>query len=243
MKILNQKETTILYPNLGRRIKAVLIDSVIFVVLIMTLIPLLAGIEIQNSLLRLIVLISPFFILEPVLVSITGGSIGHHLFQIRVRDADLNQNVNLFLACIRSFVKLFLGGLSLLLILFTKRHQALHDLLSNSIVTFKSSDSLALEEGLKERSIQEAGFIYPSKLKRFILIVVYNVFLFLLLSILNTIFISESCLESDNCSPTEEIALTMLGISWLTGLVGVIYFGIRGRLLGARRKKEKKIFE
>ncbi len=226
----------ILYPNLGRRIKAVLVDSIIFTILIMTLIPFLAKFEFYNTIIKLLVLFSPFFILEPLMVSLTGGSIGHHVLKIRVRDADRDKNINIFLASLRSVVKLLLGGISLILVLFTKKHQALHDMITNSIVTINDSNPLAEQEGLKERAFREEGYSYPSIIRRFFIILFYNFALFIFVSIISSFFISEPCVDIDDCNTKEEIYLAILGVFWVIGIILIITKGIRARLFGCRRK-------
>ncbi len=232
-------EEKILYPNLGRRIKAVLVDSMSAVVLLVTLVPLLAKMDIQNTPLKLIVLTSPFFILEPLLISFTGGSIGHHVFQICVRNAASGRHIGIFSACTRSIIKLFLGSISLVLILFTNRHQALHDLMSNSVVTFKTSGSVAAQSGLEERSVQEADFIHPSRRRKLIVIIAYNALLLMAFMPIAATLISSSCLQFDNCSAMDDILSEIIGIFWLAGLCGTIYLGIRGRLPGCKRRKRK----
>lgn len=233
---MTNKDVEILYPNIGRRIKAVLVDSVLFIIVLVSLIPFLAEIETDQVWLKIAILFSPFLILDPLLVSLTGGSIGHHVFKIRIRDTREDKNINIICALIRFVIKTLFGSLSLILIFFTKKHQALHDLSVKSIVVMKNPENLDNEIVFKERNFEEKGFIYPSKIRRLIVIIAYNFILFILLSIVGSIFISDPCLESENCNLIEEIGLGIIGFSWLIIALIIIYRGVNAQLIGCKKK-------
>ena len=124
----------ITYPSFFKRIIAMSIDSTIIAITFLTLIAFVSEFEINNIYIKVGALILPFIILEPVLISLTSGTIGHHLLKIRVLNNKTNKNLNLFLSILRFIVKMFFGWLSFLFILITNKKRALHDLASNSVV-------------------------------------------------------------------------------------------------------------
>lgn len=241
MKVAEKAE--LYYPNIGKRIKAVVLDSVIFAIVVVSIWPFIAGYEFKYNWLKILILLSPFFILEPLLVTTTGGSIGHHVFKIRVRGVSRDRNINIINATIRFLLKTALGTFSLLFILFTKKHQALHDYLVNSIVIFKQHDNFDPRIGLKERvSTEEEGYVYPSKLRRFIVILIYNVPLFFLYGLVLSVSLSDTCLEDDICIGGEDIISFIIVMFWFAGVFCTIYFGFAGKLVGCRRKIKKNGF-
>jgi len=68
---------------------------------------------------------------EPVLVSVTGSSIGHYLSNLRVVDDRTRGNVGFLKAIARLGIKTLLGVYSFLTMAVTSHHQAVHDLLTD----------------------------------------------------------------------------------------------------------------
>lgn len=231
----------VLYPNIGRRIKAVLVDSMLFVIVTMTILPFIAKFNFKHTWIKITILLFPYFILDPLLVSFTGGSIGHHAFKIRVRHTIKNQNIGLIFASVRFLMKTILGWFSLIMILFTKKRQAFHDLIVNSIIIMNYPEGIEVEDGLKERSFEEEGYIYPSKFWRFFVIGIYNFLLYWLFNILLTFFLPEQCVENMErggriCNQLDETLIVIMTFSWIAGVISIIYFGIGAQLFGCRRK-------
>ena len=142
----------IYFPRLLRRIQAMLIDAGIWMVLIYGMIVLVPYSGIESGRVKLALMFIPFFIYEPLLVTFAGGTIGHHLRGLKVRRSGKEINLNIILSSVRFLIKYYFGIFSLLLILVTKKHQALHDLITNSIVIHKSIDNLPDYEIKHERS-------------------------------------------------------------------------------------------
>lgn len=197
--------------------------------------------DVDNIYIKAAGLILPLFMFEPVLVSVTGGTIGHHIIGLRVQSCNSGNNLNIVLATIRFIIKALTGSLSFIFVLTTKRHQAIHDLISRSVVVNASSADLPETEALTERVIQEEGYTYPSRILRITVITVYILVSFVALSLLAYTVTSQACLESDRCSTIDNIMVFILNIFWLFTLGLTIVFGWRARLFGCRRKpKERK---
>ena len=225
------------YPRLLRRVQAVLIDSLIIPVALFTTITLIGYFEVENIYIKAAGLILPLFLLEPMLIATTGGTIGHHVIGIRVQSSDSENNLNIILASIRFIIKALFGWLSFIFVLTTKRHQAIHDLISRSVVVNKSSSNLPATEALSERVVQEEGYKYPSRALRIFMMVIYILFAFVALSLLDGLLTSQQCLEHSRCSTLETIIILSLSIIWLANVGLIIVFGWQGRLLGCRRKR------
>jgi uncharacterized RDD family membrane protein YckC len=73
---------------------------------------------------------------EPVLVSLTGSTLGHLYCNIRVVD-NRGGNIGFAKAIIRTILKTVFGWLSFLTMAFTTRHQAIHDVLTGSTVQIR----------------------------------------------------------------------------------------------------------
>jgi uncharacterized RDD family membrane protein YckC len=231
----------IVYPRLIRRVQAYLIDIFIIVFLAVGLFLLVTAIAVEPPWLRIAIVFVPFFIFEPVLVSFTGGTVGHHLLKLKVQNASNIKNINIVLAFFRYILKSLLGTISLLFVLTTRKHQAIHDFLTNSIVVYKDATQVPEHEALAERKIEEEGFIYPSKLRRVVMIILYNILLFILMAYLSGVFLSVACLDNNKCTTAENIISYVMGFIWLISLGLILVGGWKARIFGCKRKRIEKI--
>jgi uncharacterized RDD family membrane protein YckC len=175
---------------------------------------------------------------EPVLVSVMGGTVGHYVSNLRVVDNRTSGNINFFKAVVRTVLKAVLGWLSFVTMGTTRRHQAIHDLLTRSTVQIRNPGKAGADHyGIEQIELSGAGM--PSGVRRLIMIVLYLMIVFLLcgfvlMALEAADLVSSACLERDRCSTSERLVL----ITWFFVLLGFsvlcIVLGWRGRLLGAR---------
>jgi len=183
-----------------------------------------------------VVFVAALILYEPLLVSLTGGTIGHHARNLRVqRDAD-GGNLNFLFAFLRWCLKAFLGIVSFFFIILTRRHQALHDMATRSIVTVKDSGQLRSGDFAEER-VGPVGDSSVSTGRRIAVILGYAVLLSVLVMVLPLSMVSDACLLSDICSGEEDMLLTGIDTVWLVGLGLVAVLGWKGKLIGARGKR------
>ena len=71
---------------------------------------------------------------EPLLVSVTGSTIGHYATNLRVVDNRSHGNISFVKAVVRMIIKSALGLYSFITMATTSRYQAMHDLLTRSTV-------------------------------------------------------------------------------------------------------------
>ena len=229
-------ESVAIYPRLLRRVRAVLIDFVIAVLIVFCwflLLPLMVDIP---GPLKFSFLAFAWFVLDPLLVWRVGCTPGHYFMKLRIQHKASGANIGLLRAVIRSLFKAVTGVWSFILVLATKKHQALHDLLSNTTVVLKNPATVPEWERNKERLQDQGAYTYPSALRKCLVIFSYVVFFSLAFFALVGLFFSNECFLQNSCSEGEKIALMSLDWVWFFGIAILVVYGWRSRLFGARRQ-------
>ena len=184
---------------------------------------------------KIAIVAAPILVLEPVLVWLTGATLGHHLKRLRVQDSKSGKNIGPIRAVLRFLTKATIGTFSLIFMLLTRRHQAIHDLMFRSVVVFKSSAELPEEDAYSEREVEETGFVYPSRVRRILVILAY---IFVVMTVTGTIAVfavSQGCIERSLCTSAEDGIQYALGLTQLVTFVLLVVQGWRCRLWGCRR--------
>lgn len=226
------------YPRLLRRVRAVLIDSVLLyvvaILLWMMILPLLDGF---STTVRIAYPVLAFLALEPLMVSYTGGSPGHHMMGVAIRDSHSESRIGIIRALFRFVLRALLGWLSLVLVLTTKKHQALHDLICRTNVVLVDPDSVAEGEKFAERVTEDPRFAYPSRIRRVAVIFLYLVLALLFEGITGSLLVSDTCMLAGRCTPLEIAIMLSLDGALVLGIGSLIVFGWRARLPGCRRTR------
>ncbi len=129
------------YAALSQRVRAACFDTAILALLFFPTWIVIDVSAATNTALKVVLYLIPsipMLVIDLGFVAVTGGTIGHHLFKVRVIRKDGGGNIGFCAASIRFVVKMLLGWSSFLFILNTRRHQALHDMAANSIVVDKT---------------------------------------------------------------------------------------------------------
>lgn len=231
----------IAYPRLIKRIQAFLIDSLlipaaVFATLISSNVSAIAH-PYGNALL----LAATIFVLEPGMVALTGGTIGHHLLKIRVTKTDGASNINIFAATARFVIKWLLGWLSLIFVLTTTRHQAVHDLITGSMVVHKNTAGLPAYEILSERTIDHTAYAYPPVWRRIVVATAYVISATVALVIVSTLASSTACTEHGQCSTLDDLSAAALSVLWFITIGWLTVRGWNGMLYGCRRRPLKSV--
>ena len=212
------------YANFSRRIQAVILDSFILAFLFLITAYILSTVPL-HSYVKIGIISALLLFLEPLLVSFTGASLGHHAKQIRIQNAATGKNLSIITALIRFVVKSLLGWLSVLLIFTTKRHQALHDKLVGSVVVMNKTAQMKGLTGVPEQVFKEEGYSYPSAFKRIAIILLYSIVIFFTSSIIMVLTISDGCLDHNRCISIELLYKTICGFMTVALLLVVISKG------------------
>ena len=125
------------YARFTQRVRAVMIDSIIFMLILAGALIVATSLGSDNiaRILGTVVVIT-WLLYEPLLVSLTGGTIGHWRSNLRVVD-DAGGNIGFGKAVVRVIIKTLLGWYSFVTMLMTARRQAVHDLLTRSTVQIR----------------------------------------------------------------------------------------------------------
>lgn len=125
-------------PSLVLRIKSMVIDSFVIVVLMYLVFVILNTLNIESGKIRGICL-GLIFLYEPIMVSMS-RTIGQKIMGLRVRninkfiDTNNKSNINFIYSMVRYISKLILGIVSLFTIHSDDYGQAIHDKISSSVM-------------------------------------------------------------------------------------------------------------
>jgi uncharacterized RDD family membrane protein YckC len=129
------------YPGVFSRVKAIIADSIIVIILMFSFGYLLTLFETVSDYVRIIGFVFIFILYEPVFISVFGGTLGHMIIGIRVkRESDEIKNINFPFAILRFIIKALLGWISLITVSFNEKGKAIHDLAVGSVVIYVKSD-------------------------------------------------------------------------------------------------------
>lgn len=223
------------YPRLIRRIQAVLIDSLILPIAVISALYFSTALGVEAGSLKIAVVVGVVFFLEPVLVSVTGGTIGHHINNLKIRRSGADKRLNIILASIRYVVKMILGLPSLAFVLISRRHQAIHDKLSNSVVVHKSLSGVPEHERIPERTRAAEQQGYTRKRRRIVVILAFWFLFLLVVNIINYGLLSNACFLLNQCNETEHKIQVISTSLWMASLIIFAFLGWTGRLYGCRK--------
>lgn len=171
---------------------------------------------------------------EPILVAVYGATLGHRWSNLRVIRQSTGRPPNLFVAFGRFLLKAFLGLPSFVTMAFTRRHQALHDLLTGTTVQLRDVAVAQEFEYVNERA-EEANVALPAPWRRVATSVVYAIAAYILASFLSLVLISRRCLQTSSCGLVDRALATVILGAFLVGIPLIFILGWQGRLPGARR--------
>jgi uncharacterized RDD family membrane protein YckC len=229
---------SVYYPRLVRRVRAVLIDSVLVPVAAIATLLIGVSVGITSPLAKVALFIGPVILLEPVMVMLTGGTIGHHLTRLKVLKKDGTGYLGFIPATVRFLIKLFLGWFSFIFILTTQKHQAVHDIAAGSIVVHRDVTNLPAYEVLAERKA-DTEYDYPPVWKRFVFIILYSFVMLIVASETIALLVANVCLYAHRCSLFDQVVLISFDICLLLSIGGIIVLGWKGALLGCRKISKK----
>ena len=223
------------YARFSRRLRAMLLDWIITLIAIFGAVLLAAWISNDNFSRALgVAVVIALLLYEPVLVSYTGGTLGHYFTNLRVVDARDDGNISFPKACARVAIKGLLGLYSFVTLAATRRNQAVHDLLTRSTVQIRDPAKASPGQYVTERA-EPADANMPSGLRRVVVIFVYLLLMFVVDAVIAAGSLSPACIDSNFCSAGERIVGFAAGIMLLVLAALMIALGWQGRLFGARK--------
>lgn len=226
------------YPRLVRRLRGVFIDSLIVPLAALGTLVALTYAGVESTWIKVVCPLLVVLLLEPVAVSVTGGSIGHHLTGLRVRKEHVDERINVLAATIRFVVKAVFGLPAFFVAFVTRRRQGLHDLAARSLIVHKSAASLPAYEVVPARTDDDEHATYASAWRRMLVILLYWVLLYIAISGILAAVMFGPCMDSPNhCTPAQQAAATLGLVTLLCAFIVTAVLGWRGRLYGCRKRQ------
>jgi len=229
------------YGRLSSRVNAMLIDTAIISVVFILLIIVASVTEDVPSSGRvfLVLIFGWLFLYEPIQVWRYGGTIGHRRANLRVVRDGTGEAPSLPVSFARFLVKSVLGLPSFISMAFTRRHQAIHDLITGTTVQLRDLSIAADGDYLVERIPQTVVVEIPaSRTRRIGVTLLYIVAAYIASGVLTTGLVSRQCLSLGECSQTDSANSSLITYVFLAGVVTIAIQGWRGRLRGARARVE-----
>ena len=227
-------EAPVRYATFTRRFRAFVIDTACLWGVVLALFFIgdamsdVPGVTLLTWLLMLAVIL----LYDPVLVSRRGATVGHAGAQLRVIDARTGQWPTFARSFARNVVKIVLGVPSFFTMELSRRHQAVHDMLTQT--TVQVAESAELVEFRIER-VNEPDVLLPSRLRRLTVIALYLVAVLVVCDESISLVDMIACIRPRGCSAGALVLVQAIGLGWLALSAVAIVAGWRGRLLGARR--------
>lgn len=221
-----------LYVRLHRRLQALSLDVLICLVPVIVYLIFIERLE-SSSVKEWggFLLVAFLLLYEPILVSTRGGTLGHQWRNIRIVAQAHGGNLGFFRAFVRMIFKGLLGLISILFIPLTKKHQALHDLITGSTVQIRNATVATQTDYVLERTIPQSlqgKFIG----RRIMVPAVVILFLWTVVGVLSAFVVSEECLDHEICTKFEDMLLFIVVIGGLFLSFLVVVLGWRGKLPG-----------
>lgn len=220
------------YPILFLRIKAVLLDSIVVTSIYFLMVLLCIRLSIKNTELKALIILLPVTLFEPILIRLTGGSVGHHYAGIKVVHKETGENLFIPHGVVRFLAKTFFGVFSFVSMLITPQHRAVHDVLSGSVVLFKSESTAPSHHKLVDRELVSPDQ-KPSIKRRLLVAFSYSVLSWFLFSVSVYFFSSKACIEKYRCTDAENMSLACLSLCFFVALVVIFILSFRCRIPGA----------
>lgn len=135
---MKENENEIKYVGVSDRVKAVVTDSIVMIILIIIITYVFASFDNIPNYSKMIAFAFIFGFYDPLFTTFFGGTIGHLTNGICVRrEKNHNEKILFHSAIIRFIFKVFLGWLSLLTVSRNSKGQAIHDMIAGSVVLYK----------------------------------------------------------------------------------------------------------
>jgi uncharacterized RDD family membrane protein YckC len=228
------------YARFSRRLRGIVLDWIIAMVVMFGAVLVATTVRSDDFARALgILVVVALLLYEPVLVSLTGGTLGHYFTNLRVVDERDGGNVSFLKACARLVIKGLLGWYSFIIIAATRRNQAVHDLVTRSTVQIRDPAKALPGQYITERTELAASGL-PSRGRRVAVICGYLLlltiaFFVVFAGIIAAGLMSDACINNDFCSAGERFLILAAALALLPLSALCIGLGWRGSLMGARK--------
>ena len=230
------------YAAINLRARAFLIDAIVVGGGIMLLVVLSTFLEEVPGFGRvfIVVLWALLIFYEPVFVSTRGATIGHRRANIEVVSDATGGPPRFTTAFGRFLVKAILGFPSFLGMAFTRRHQAIHDVLTGTTVQIHDPSLARDYDVVLERSSEPTPTDTPEAVswkRKLLVTLAYLGGAFVAFNVAATALVSRGCRETSDCSSIDRSNSGFVLVLFLIAFALIIVLGWKARLPGARRQQ------
>jgi uncharacterized RDD family membrane protein YckC len=224
------------YATFTGRVRALLVDTCIVAV---GLIVVVVGSDFAEGIpgsgrVAWLAMFALVFLYEPVLIWRRGATVGHARNHLRVVRVETGRTPGLLRAFARFVTKVVLGLPSFVTMALTRKHQAVHDWLTQTVVEVTPDADPDAAPFYVERQ-DDPGEMLPSVPRRLTIIVAYLIGIFVVYATVQAIVDPAGCASARTCVGGQRIALEVLALTWLAISFAAIVAGWKGSLPGARR--------
>ena len=224
------------YATFTRRFRALVIDNAIVsgVAIVVFMLGEAASDVPGSGGLTWLLMLGVVVLYEPVLVSRRGATVGHSASDLEVVEAGTGRWPSFRRALARFLLKVVVGFPSFVTMALSRRHQAVHDLLTGTTVQLPATADTAEFHLARD---EEPNVQLPTRRRRLAVIVVYLVTVFFLYGVSLNVLDPDDCLSNQSCPGSTLILVNALWLVWIALSLATIVAGWRGQLLGARRTR------
>jgi uncharacterized RDD family membrane protein YckC len=223
------------YATFTRRFRALIVDTaIVFGVIIVVVIVGDAADSIPGSgRLAWLLMFAALFLYEPLFIWRRGATIGHTRNQLTVIDDRTGRRPGLAQAFARYCLKVILGIPSFVTMALTRKHQAVHDLLTRTTVQLAADADAQSYEFHLERT-EDATTRLPSRLRRAVVMVLYLIAIFVTYGVLVSMLVPLACLRDQSCTAGTRLLTDAVTLVWLGASLAAVVAAWKGFLPGAR---------
>ncbi|HEX3158509.1 MAG TPA: RDD family protein [Gemmatimonadaceae bacterium] len=225
------------YGSFLARFHALVVDSLVTVVALVTILLL---VELTNGVpgtgrIGMAAIVAFVLLYEPLMVAYLGGTVGHRRANLRVVHERTGERPGFGRAFARFALKSALGVPSFVLMALTRRHQALHDRMTDTTVRIHDLRLAPDFYVAWERPVDELEPVgAPSRIRRTAAIVAYLVMVSVAVVVLQALLVSATCNLGNSCTRRDDLTTGALSLGWPAASAYVLVAGWRGRLWGCR---------
>lgn len=123
------------YADVSLRVKAIVVDTIVLVIFMVLTTFILSKFENVHDGIRIFAFIFIFLLYDPIFTSLFGGTIGHMMIGLKVKqEKNETKNIKIHFAIVRYVVKTFLGIISLFTVSGNAKSKAIHDYIVGSVI-------------------------------------------------------------------------------------------------------------
>jgi uncharacterized RDD family membrane protein YckC len=140
----------VLYARVWPRVKAILVDW--FILAAAFCAAAVVGSQVSGAgAVAFVVWFAVWLLYDPLMVSFTGGTVGHHVLNLRVVSDRTGGQPSFLAAFVRNVAKTFFGAVSLLAMAASSRSKALHDWVAGTTVQARDTGAALSRDFTKVR--------------------------------------------------------------------------------------------